>query len=388
MQNNKIWYKIFLIILTYSIYSTSLVFGTNCVQDDTLYVPVSNNLPVIDGVGNDSCWNITTWQTIDQVWIPLNTSVDSADFSGRFKVVWSSETNMLYFLAEVVDDIWVDGYVYNQPGPGPYQYDCFEIFFDEDRSGGLHLFDYFDDKGLPYGYNSENAFAYHIAVTIPMEGVPVTDFIALDGDGRGWADNHNVNYASHFDSLTVRRVGNVTTWEMALMVYDSSLNANPAGARVTLTEGKVSGLAVAYCDDDTPLNIQRQNFFGSVLPNLDYLDNNGDFNDTWINANHFGNLKLTKDVTIVKGKDIETNQKLNIKAYPNPVFETLNLDIGGNNMRESIIKLFDSAGNVLKEFTTINSNIQISMVEYPDGLYYLSAMQNRSLSVMKIVKIK
>ena len=378
----------FLVITVFTILNVNISLGTNYIQDDTLFVPVAETIPVIDGISNDECWSSTAWQTIDKVWIPLNAYVDSADFYGRFKIMWSHETNLLYLLAETVDDIWVDGYVFNQAGPGVHQYDVLELFFDEDRSGGLHLFDYFDDKGNPIANNSENAFAYHISVNVPDEGVPVNQFVVVDGDGTNWADYHSVNYASHFDSLSVRRQGNVTTWEMSIKVYNSSFDTNPAGARVNLTQGKISGFAVAYCDDDTPSNIDRQNFFGSVPPNLSYLDNNGDFNDCWINADHYGTIKLLPDETVSDIKEIETDQEMQARISPNPVHENIYIETYGSTDKESVVTLFDTSGNCIKQFTSMSNSFNFPMDEYPAGMYYISILQDVNLSVKKIVKTK
>ena len=35
-----------------------------------------------------------------------------SDYFGRFKLSWSAPENLLYFLVEITDDAFVDGYVY------------------------------------------------------------------------------------------------------------------------------------------------------------------------------------------------------------------------------------------------------------------------------------
>ena len=52
-----------------------------------------NNLPSIDGNPNDSCWSLAEWQTIDQVWMNYGEKMNEDDFSGAFKLLWSSKTN-------------------------------------------------------------------------------------------------------------------------------------------------------------------------------------------------------------------------------------------------------------------------------------------------------
>ncbi len=79
-------------------------------QDDTVLIADVVPPPLVDGKGDDKCWQDVPWQRIGQVWIPYGAHVDSDDYFGRYKVVWSSATNLLYFLIEVHDNVFVDGY--------------------------------------------------------------------------------------------------------------------------------------------------------------------------------------------------------------------------------------------------------------------------------------
>lgn len=85
-------------------------------QDDTVQAKECRVPPVIDGKAEDACWANAAWQTIDQVWIPWGAAMSAADFSGRYKASWSSETDRIYFLVKVVDDVLVDGYKYPMDG--------------------------------------------------------------------------------------------------------------------------------------------------------------------------------------------------------------------------------------------------------------------------------
>jgi hypothetical protein len=252
------------------------------VQDDTVKVPDVIEIPVIDGFGNDACWSLVNWQTIDQVWIPWGTTLPADDFTGRYKVVWSSATNFLYILLEVTDDVYIDGYVYNanpQTGGGYPNYDLPEIFIDENRSKGLHVFDGANS-------NAENAFSYHIMVNFPSEGMTTSTFVACDIAGTDWLNYFIANYASHFDGFIVRRSSDTTIWEMALKVYGEAYSpSNPEASRIILSEGKVMGFSMAWCDNDAP-DGTRDNFIGSVfVPESHY-------NEHWKNADDFGVMKL------------------------------------------------------------------------------------------------
>jgi hypothetical protein len=108
-------------------------------------------------LNNDEAWQAVEWKPISQIWMPYNNLPSNLgqeaglqiwegadDFTGKFKVLWSSETNLLYFIVEITDDVFTGGYVYNEnpnSGGGYPNYDIVEVFIDEDRSGGLHVFD-------------------------------------------------------------------------------------------------------------------------------------------------------------------------------------------------------------------------------------------------------
>ncbi len=242
--------------------------------------------PVIDGEGNDLCWYGQDWIYIDQTWMPYGEDVGSDDFSGAFKVVWSGEDSLLYILAETIDDSFID--TTDGTEGDYYEYDVLEVFIDEDKSGGAHVFDSGDE-------DAENAFSYHISIVIPEDGQTTTGKKVYDIDGTDWGNVINPNYADHFPDFAVKRTGNKLTWEFSMKVYDDTyeqLDPDHENAWAKLDSGKAIGFSVAYCDADD--NVGRDNFFGS-----DWGPNNGgEFNDHWMNADGYGTLLLTRGTYI------------------------------------------------------------------------------------------
>jgi hypothetical protein len=269
------------------------------VQDNPVLAPDVAVLPVIDGIGNDSCWQNAPWQSIAQVWIPYGAKVDSNDYSGRYKVVWSSTTNLLYFLVEVTDNVFVDGFI---PGVTAdiYNFDIVEVFLDENKSGGLHVFDGAGSVGRELGANAENAFAYHIYADFPKEGQVTTKCYVYDLAGTSWSDAKSMNYISHLPTFALRKTGNKAVWEFSLIVYNDTYEdtmSKKDSARARLHAGKVMGLSLAYCDNDKPdVNPKtRDKFFGSVwVPAAAY-------NDHWKNADYFGRVKLVPNIPSSRG---------------------------------------------------------------------------------------
>jgi len=326
-------------------------------QDDTVRTPdVGENVPTIDGDGIDACWAEVDWQTIDQVWIPWGGSVEAEDYTGRYKIVWSSEENLLYFLVKITDDVFVDGYVF---GPGDYyQYDIVEVFIDEDKSGGRHNYEI-------GGVNAENAFAYHIAVDAPEDGEVTNDFLVCDMAG----NTYTVNYASHFPELAMRKNGNTYTWEFSLAVYNDTYdNGNPEASRVELSAGKISGLSLAYCDNDS-INEEpkiRDNFFGSVwVPEEEY-------NNHWINADGFGTIELTSGAGVEEDSSIPG---ISFLSYPNPFADKTFIEFDLPKSSRVTIDVLNILGQpvdtiVEAKFQGGRHTVQWTPKDIPSGIYF------------------
>ncbi|HEY8464450.1 MAG TPA: sugar-binding protein [Bacillota bacterium] len=219
--------------------------------------PRAVQAPVIDGLGNDSCWAEASWSSISFVW--LGSSPSPSDFSGRYKIVWTPER--LYYLVEITDDVF--SAPYTNPLINYYNNDCVELFIDEDCSGGEHT-------------NNHNAFAYHI-----QRNGAVTDN-STSGNPKTFNDHVEVQ---------VTQNGNVYTWEIAVKVFPDTYNENNSNNQpVNLTAGKVLGFGVAYNDNDG--GSTRENFIGS-------MEISGtDKNVAYKNASVFGKLQLIDNSTV------------------------------------------------------------------------------------------
>ena len=220
--------------------------------------PFAEAAPTIDGSANDDAWAKAAWANIDQLIIGEQLSAE--DFSGRYKVVWTKDK--LYILGEFVDDVLIDTHA--DPLVSYWDDDTFEIFLDEDKSGGKHRDNY-------------NAFAYHVAL-----------------------DNQVVDYSTedkprtlndHITSVWKRdsENGNKIIWELAIDVYpDTFKDVNNTATPVTLATGKELGFMLSYCDSDGVGG--REHFIGSFdIPAVD-----GDKNRGYIDASVFDVLKLVE----------------------------------------------------------------------------------------------
>ena len=241
------------LLILLSLFISIISFAGN---GNNYQAPRAQVAPVIDGNGSDACWAAATWYDVNNLWLGVQPS--AADFTGRFKVSW--DANKLYVIAEITDDVLNDNYP--NPTTSYWEDDTWEIFLDENHSGGEHE-------------NNYNAFAYHMST--------LGDNVDSDLGTPRLFNNH----------VTVTRTknGNVYTWEAAFDVYTSAyVYANgTSNPKVTLTLGKMMGFSMAYCDNDG--GTSRQSFIGSeFVPGTNK-------NVAYIDANVFGNLELIDPLT-------------------------------------------------------------------------------------------
>ena len=278
-----------------------LFISAYAIQPDTLRIRHTTKAPCFDGKSGDKVWDMTEWIAIDKVWMPWNEKIAVNDFSGRFKVLWSSKTNLLYFVAEIVDNVFRDGYVFGGYNHRNYsEYDIFEVFLDPDHSGGLHVFDELGTNGELWGTNAENAFTYHISANALGNKRTTHNKTVQDIAGTDWSDIRN--YADHLPDFAFRKNGNTYTYEFSLKVYKHTFNPDKPSEkdRDILHEGKVMGLATAYCDSDNKTGEPtRKSFIGSVAGDAKMVEwepvkQKYIFNQTWKNADYFGIVILVR----------------------------------------------------------------------------------------------
>lgn len=223
------------------------------IPDGSYLAPQAATAPVIDGLGNDPCWEKAPWRDIKYLW--LYDLPTPTDFRGRYKILWTPE--QLYYLVEITDDVLSD--VHPDPLVDYYKDDCLELFLDEDHSGGEHTYNY-------------NAFAYHISLTYDIVDTGTNRLPRL------FNDHAQIRRTKH---------GNVYLWEIALKVFSDAYDEQSTQNRpVTLAPGKTLGFAIAYCDNDG--GADRETFMGSM--DIPWPDKNVAYQT----ASVFGTLTLGK----------------------------------------------------------------------------------------------
>jgi hypothetical protein len=241
-----------------SVFSMSLALPSYAADNHSpdrlnYYAPHAAKAPKVDGVADESIWQLAKWQKLDQRLLGPEFSTD--DFQGRYKVVWTK--SKLYLMAEIVDDILID--THRDPLTQYWDDDCLEIFLDEDFSGGDHQYNH-------------NAFAYHMS---------------LDNQAIDIGTNKKAQNYSHHVESNWKQQGKTVIWELSIDIYtDEYKDTSTDNKTVELFAGKVMGLMVAYCDNDG--SELRENFIGSESPKGGAPDRG------WIDAGMFGKLILAK----------------------------------------------------------------------------------------------
>lgn len=185
--------------------------------------------PIIDGIGQDACWENAKWYPLNQRW--LGPEFNTEDFEGRYKLSW--DASKLYLLVDIKDDILTD--THPEWDQNWWDDDCVEIFLDEDDGNDLHQFNH-------------KAFAYHVA----LNGKDVVD---LGPDQKPHLYNHHL--------IAARKTqGNASVWEFAIDIYSDGYLDGQENTPVVLSKNKKMGFALAYCDNDTSKT--RENFIGSI----------------------------------------------------------------------------------------------------------------------------
>jgi len=234
--------------------NSSLADDASHYEDRSEYhAPRALVAPVVDGVAGEAEWAQARWQDLAYRW--LGPEYSAEDFRGRYKVVWTEDK--IYILGEFVDDILID--THRDPLVQYWDDDTWEIFLDEDFSGGEHQFNH-------------NAFAYHMSL----------DNRAIDIG----TDEKPHDYSHHVESRWQQQ-GDKIVWELAIDIYsDAYADGSNSNVPVALSAGKVMGLMVAYCDNDG--SELRENFVGSEsVPS-------GPNDRGWIDAGLFGALILAE----------------------------------------------------------------------------------------------
>ena len=76
--------------------------------------------------------------------------------------------------------------------------------------------------------------------------------------------------------------------------------------------------------------------------------------------------------------------RTNAKAYPNPVRNTLQVDLSECAGTKQLVELFDETGKLILQFETENKAEKIDMRHFAEGNYLLRVGSNKYVQVFKV----
>jgi len=336
--------KNLLTVLTILLISSQLGIGQHYYDEE--FTAQHAESYTIDGVGDEPFWAECEWYDIAYVWIPYGATMSAGDFTGRVKFAWTEEK--LLVLAEIEDDNLSDTHV--NPQDNYWNDDCFEVFLDEDYSGGWHQTSY-------------NAFAYHCSID--------EENVIDSGDDNAF--NVYVNDHVDYDLDTVDNTHFV--WELAITIYDDTFNeSNASNTTVTLTENKEMGIAVAYCDNDG--GAERENFIGLIDVAAQH------YNSAWQDADVFGKLTLAGSGTGLEANNTTEDIRLFQDNNFNLVIENKGLYIG-----KTTISVFDLNGRLIKKsIVYLEDRVILDIQNIMAGVYIVNLQADNFNTSRKFIK--
>jgi hypothetical protein len=293
----------------------------------------------IDGIGDETFWEQCDWYDIEYIWIPYGETMSTGDFTGKVKFAWTEEK--LLVLAEIEDDVLSD--THEDPQSNYWNDDCFEVFLDEDYSGGWHQTSY-------------NAIAYHCAIN--------EEDVIDSGDDD--ASNVYLNDHVEYDLDTIDNTHYV--WELSITIYDDSFNeSNTTNNTVTLSQNKEMGIAVAYCDNDG--GTQRENFIGLIDVDAEH------YNSAWQDASVFGKLTLEGPVSgLEEFSKISTSDDI-LVFLDNQ--SNLIIENQGKSYGKTTVSVFDLNGRLIKETSVyLDGRVSLDIQNILLGVYIVNLRGN------------
>lgn len=155
------------------------------------------------------------------------------------------------------------------------------------------------------------------------------------------------------------------TWNQVANIYDSEA-----------TTSDYFGFAVAISGDLAIVGAYQEDHDEN---GINYIQSSGSL--YVFNANEPNNLPPLNTLSV-----FENEFGYEIKAYPNPVEDVLNIDLSSNYSKVSV-KIRNTMGQEVYSKSYINTNTIELMINYPNGIYLVELKNSEgAIAILKVVK--
>lgn len=116
-----------------------------------------------------------------------------------------------------------------------------------------------------------------------------------------------------------------------------------------------------------------------------HLSTSGDNGSTWIFSPlvlRFRSVVYGKDATLAV--DDSVRSAFDIQVYPNPTSDILNIKL--DKAQKSTFKIFDLAGKLVKESSSLDQTTEINISSLPKGIYIININTGKESVNKKIIK--
>jgi photosystem II stability/assembly factor-like uncharacterized protein len=135
---------------------------------------------------------------------------------------------------------------------------------------------------------------------------------------------------------------------------------------------------------------QQWHMLGSELPNVPVVDLRLHSGERMLVAATYGRSMYTFDLDAIVSTSEVADNGMELKAYPNPFMEHLNIDFIASETSKISVALLDVKGNILLQYYENcrqgQNSIRMNTMELPSGIYFLRLTSTDCNSVKKVIK--
>ncbi len=319
----------------------------------------------------NSDWMTGTYDPIPSV--IQTTAGDEAVFSGFYV----TNTNMAYITMR-------DGTLFNKKfggvsgnDPDWFRLKVWGIRTDNSLTPEIthYLADFrSDDNALDYIQDD-----WRWVDLMPLGAVKSLQFILESSD----SGDFGINTPAYFclDHLTVLSTQGpvLTAW---LPDREVAVNADPVVVALDNYFYHSNGAITYEVAENTNPGLVSASIGGNQLTLTFTADETGPATVTIVASASGVSVTDTFDVTVRSNVGINNPEALVFRAYPNPVSGSLFIEHGG----QSELQLTGMNGNVILQTKLLNGKAEISLQDMQPGIYLLKLINEKGVSVKKIVK--